>query len=75
MTDKWGTDWHDVLERSVWTFIQGFIGAVTAVPLVTDTSGWTAVAVAGATGGVSAVLSLLKTLAQERLGKFDTRSD
>ena len=67
-------NWHDILERSVWTFVQGFIGAVTAVPLVTDTHGWAAIGVAGATGGISALLSLLKTVAQERLRRFDTRA-
>lgn len=66
-------DWYDIFERAGWTFIQGFLGAVTAIPLVTDINGWKAVAVAGATGGLSAVASFLKTLAQERLSRFDTR--
>jgi hypothetical protein len=66
-------NWHDILERAGWTFIQGAVGAITAVPLVTDISGWEAVGVAAATGGVSALLSLLKTMAQERLGIIETR--
>ena len=66
-------NWYDILERAAWTFIQGAVGAITTVPLVTDTDGWAIVAVAAATGGVSALLSLLKTLAQERLGLIETR--
>ena len=67
-------NWHDILERAAWTFVQGAVGAVTAVPLVTDVEGWSVLGVAAATGGVSAVLSLLKTVAQERLKRFDTRT-
>ena len=67
-------NWHDILERAVWTFVQGALGAITAVPLVTDVAGWSVLGVAAATGGVSALLSLLKTVAQERLKRFDTRA-
>ena len=68
-------NWHDILERAGWTFVQGALGAITAVPLVTDVAGWEAAGVAAATGGISAVVSFLKTLAQERLGRFETRAD
>ena len=67
-------NWHDIIERAVWTFVQGAVGAITAVPLVTDLHGWEAAGVAAATGGVSALLSLLKTMAQERLSMVDTRA-
>ena len=68
-------NWYDILERAGWTFVQGAIGAVTTVPLVTDVEGWEALAVAAATGGVASLVSFIKTLAQERLGKFETRFD
>lgn len=68
-------NWHDIFERAAWTFIQGALGAITAVPLVTDVQGLEAVGVAAATGGVGALVSGLKTVAQERLGRFDTRAN
>ena len=68
-------NWYDILERAGWTFVQGALGAATVVPVVTDIAGWEAFGVAAATGGISAVVSFLKTLAQERLSKFETRSE
>lgn len=67
-------DWRDICERAVWTALQGGVGAITTVPLVTDVAGWEAVGIAAATAAVSSVLSFLKTLAQERLGVIETRA-
>ena len=67
------TNWRDVFERAVWTFVQGAVAVVTAVPLITDIEGWAALGVAAVSGGVAAVLSFLKTFAQERLALPDTR--
>lgn len=68
-------NWRDIVERAAWTFVQGALGAITMVPLVTDIKAWKAVGVAAAAGGMGALLSFLKTLAQERTGKFETRAD
>lgn len=68
-------DWKDILERAAWTFVQAAIGTVTALPLFTDIDGWAAVGAAAGAAGLSAVLSFLKTVAQERLGRFDTRAN
>ena len=69
------TNWRDIVERAVWTFVQGALGAVTVVPIATDLAGWEALGVAAATGGIGAVLSFLKTLAQERLSVPETRAN
>lgn len=67
-------NWTDILERAAWTAVQGAIGAITVVPVVTDVDGWEALIVAAGTGAAASLVSFLKTLAQERLGKFETRS-
>ena len=69
------TDWRDVLERAGWTAVQAAVASVTAVPLLTDAAGWEALVVASATAGVAALVSFIKTVAQERLGVLETRSD
>lgn len=61
-------DWENVLERAAWTFVQAAVSTVAVVPTVTDVAGWKAVGVAAATAGIAALVSMVKTLAQERLG-------
>lgn len=67
-------NWQDVFERAGWTFVQGALGAVTAIPIVTDVEGWAAVGVAAVTGGISSLVSFVKTVAQERLIVPETRA-
>jgi len=69
------TNWRDILERAAWTAVQAAVATVTTVPMLTDVAGWEALGVAAATAGVGAVLSFVKTIAQERLGMIETRSD
>lgn len=68
-------NWLDVVERGIWTFVQGAIGTVAVVPVVTDIAAWEAVGVAALTGGISALISFVKTIAQERLAFPDTRAE
>lgn len=67
-------NWYDILERAAWTAVQGALGAVTAIPLLTDTHGWSVLGLAAATGAMGALFSFLKTMAQERLSGLDTRA-
>jgi hypothetical protein len=64
-------DWKNIGERAGWTFVQSAIGTVTVLPLLTDIEGLAAVGLAAATAGVSSVLSLLKTVATQRLSELE----
>lgn len=54
----------DMLERSLWTFIEAFIGALTISPIVgVDANALQIAAIAG--GG--AALSVIKTFAKKKI--------
>lgn len=61
-------NWSNVVERAVWTFVQGFL-AVFTVSNIADVQALKAAGLAGVTGGVAALLSFIKTVAQERLSR------
>lgn len=62
---KW--DWGDVFERAAWTFVQGALGSFTVIPFTVDVGEWKAVGLAALTGGISALLSFVKTLIRQRV--------
>lgn len=55
-------DWKNILERAAWTFVQAFTSSLAAAAWL-NIDALQAAAIAGG----SALLSFLKTLAQERL--------
>jgi hypothetical protein len=60
-------DWKDLLERTFWTFIQGFVSVWPVGTSLTDFSALKVFAGAGIIGGIAAVLAFLKNLAKQRL--------
>lgn len=60
-------DWKNVFSRAGWTFLEGALGGVTLLPLLTDSTGWLALGEAALLAGLLAVLSFIKTVAVERL--------
>ena len=74
--DLWWTPWNeawsykmseelkDVIERTVWTFIEAFIGALTVAPLVGVDAG--ALQLAALAGG-GAALAVIKTYAKKQI--------
>jgi len=66
-------NWNDILERAGWTFVQAFVGTFGAISLISDLSEIAGAADAAAAAGLSAVLSFVKTVAQERLAIPETR--
>lgn len=72
------TNWQDILERAGWTVAQAFTGSLTAIPIAQlftdlDISGGETALLAACGASVAALLSFVKTLAQERLGVIETR--
>lgn len=59
-------DWGNVVERALWTFVQGALANV-VVANVADIDELKSVGLAALVGGVAALLSFIKTVAQERL--------
>lgn len=67
-------NWNNILERAAWTFAQAFIGAFSIGVTGWAQGDWSALktaALSGAVAGAAALLSLIKTLAQEKLGGPD----
>ena len=57
-------DLKDMLERAVWTFIEGFIGALTISPIVEIEANSLQIA---AIAGGGAALSVIKTFAKKKI--------
>lgn len=68
-------NWRSTLERIGWTFVQAFVGALTAGP-VADTLGLTFnvdALEAALVAGIAAVLVVVKDIAVRRIGALDGR--
>lgn len=59
-------NYRDLAERALWTAVQAFLGVFT-VGSLTDSTELKSAALAGAAAAVSAVLSLVKNLAKQKL--------
>lgn len=68
-------DYKDILERALWTAVQTTAATITVLPAMTDLEGWKAIGISATAAGASAILSALKTIAQERVRILDTRTN
>lgn len=60
-------NWLDILERGLWTFVEGFLGSLPVISAIADLQTEHLFANAAIIGGGGAVISFLKNLARERL--------
>jgi hypothetical protein len=58
-------NWGNIIMRAVWTFMEGALATITILPYITDHTGWVNVANGAIAGGLAALFSFVKTLAQE----------
>jgi hypothetical protein len=66
---------YNILERAFWAFIEAAAATFIAVEVVFDLETLQSAAFAAAVAGGSAVLSMLKTVAQERLVVLAVKRD
>lgn len=58
-------DWMNILERALWTFLEGFLVALPALGGIgTDFAAWKAALLGAAMAGLSAVKTLLVEIIQ-----------
>lgn len=60
-------NWKNILSRAAWTFVQAALTTFTAIEIVFDVESIKAALIASAVAGGSALLSFIKTIAQEAL--------
>lgn len=58
-------DWKDLLERAIWTFLEGFMVALPAALTLEDLDNWWAIIAPAIMAGVSAVKTLIVNLVQD----------
>lgn len=71
-------NWRDIGERAAWTFVQAFVGTLSAAQIGNaaangDMETLQALALSGVSAGVASLVSLVKTAAQERSPRLETR--
>jgi hypothetical protein len=60
-------NWTNILERAAWTLVEGFIIGIPATLTLSDLPDLQAIMVGSLLAGALAVVSFIKTVAQERL--------
>ena len=65
-------DWKNIVERAVWTFIEGFlVGLPSMYAIELQGAWWKSLLLAGIMGGLSAVKTFLIELIEEHKKKGD----
>ena len=61
-------NWKNIVNRAVWTFVQGALGALVLVQTApVDVAGWKAIGLAAGAAGIAALASFVKTVITEYL--------
>lgn len=68
MTKK---QWLNLLERAAWTFLQGALATL----IISPDMNWKSALVGALAGGISALKTLILTVAQNRLEQHDQEGD
>lgn len=63
-------DWRNIVSRAAWTFVQAALATFVAVEVAFNVESIKAALVASAVAGGAAVLSFIKTVAQEQLAGY-----
>ena len=63
-------DWKNILSRAAWTFVQAALATFAAVEIAFNADSFKGALVAAGVAGGAAVLSFLKTIAQEQLAGY-----
>jgi len=72
-------NWNDIIERAGWTALQAGLSAIPVAQVATaitetDIDSLEQLALVGLGAAVGAIVSFIKTIAQERLGLIETRA-
>lgn len=69
-------DWKNILERAIWTFVEGFLVAIPSLTsLELDGVLWKSILLSGIMGGISAlktfIIELIKNKTNKKRGEND----
>ena len=69
-------DWKNILERALWTFVEGFFVALPSLTsLELDGALWKSILLSGIMGGISALKTFIVELIELRLNKKRGEND
>lgn len=69
-------DWKNILERALWTFLEGFLVAIPSLTsLELDGVLWKSILLSGIMGGISALKTFIIELIKWRLNKKRGEND
>lgn len=69
-------DWKNILERAIWTFVEGFLVALPSLTsLELDGALWKSILLSGIMGGISALKTFIVELIESKTNKKRGEND